>query len=177
MNYYVYHSTNIDNLMNILKSKILYANKYLDKNKRRLSGFEESQYIYASIFTNKTTVNSNFGVALLFSPEILYKEPFIFNDGWLAYPTNNSIYVDINDKKKLKDNKIKKMLDIVDNSKSIVDHEILFIGRVIIDKYLVGILCPNCDKNTILNIRNMINKNIKVFTSDTLPKTEFINLL
>jgi len=68
---YIYHSTNIDNLINILNDKVLYANKYIEKLHRRLSTTEDLPYIYTSLYV-EGSLNDNFGIALIFDPNILY---------------------------------------------------------------------------------------------------------
>ena len=95
---YVIHSTNLDNLLNILKSSILYANKYVDKTKWRLSGNQDSKYIYTNIYIPKPKV-PNFGPALIFNKDILQKESYIFNEAWVAGPYEDSVFVHSNDTK------------------------------------------------------------------------------
>ncbi|ARF12316.1 hypothetical protein Klosneuvirus_4_131 [Klosneuvirus KNV1] len=169
---YIYHSTNIDNLINILNDKVLYANKYIEKLHRRLSTTEDLPYIYTSLYVEES-LNDNFGIALIFDPNILYNVPFIFNYGWLVHPNDKSIYVYSDDDKDVKNTKINQISDFVKNAKSIMDYEILFIGRIILKEYLIGILCPECDKTTLNKIKSILKKNkldkVQLYTSTKLP--------
>ena len=169
--YYVIHSTNIENLIHILKTKILYANKYIDDKYKRLSGIEDSQYVYTSVYTKKG-LKENFGISLIFDAKILHTESFIFNYGWLALPNDNSIYVNKTEDNQTKDNKIKTILKHVNKSKKITDYEILFIAMISLDDYLVGISCPDCDSNIINKIKKILDngrlKNIKIYTDSNL---------
>lgn len=170
MKYYVYHSTNIENLLMIIKSKILYANRYIDDKYARLSQTEKLPYIYASIYTNDNFIKDNFGISLIFHPDILNKEPFIFNYGWLTHPTNKSIYV-YNDT-----NKINEIINKVKNYKKITDHELLFIGRIILKDYLIGIHCPipECNNETNNIIKKALEENgfmnVKIYNDIQMPE-------
>ena len=165
---YIIHSTNIENLIDILKINVLYANKYVKKSKWRMSGDEESQYIFTNLYVPKKDV-PNFGPALIFSSDILDKESYIFNDRWVGDPCETSIFVHLDDTKKVKKYKLNKIKKII-KPKRIIDYEILFVAMIILKDYLVGILCPDCDKKTVNKIQKLLIKNkmeyVKVHTAN-----------
>lgn len=164
--YCVVHSTSIDNLLLILNDKVLYANKYISNKHMRLSGQERSRYVYMGIYDANSP---NFGVALLFDPKILKDESFIFNYGWLATPTDTSIYVNKNDSIDINKKKLTTIFNYLSKTSKITDNEILFLGRILLCDYLIGVLCPNCDNTTIDKIRKIIDKeykNVKIYTGN-----------
>ena len=66
---YIYHSTNIDNLMQIISEKVLYANKYIKEEYRRMSTTEESIYVFTSLCHPDGKLQDNFGPCLMFSSD------------------------------------------------------------------------------------------------------------
>lgn len=170
---YVYHSTNIGNVINILNDGVLYANKYINEEHRRMSKTEELPYIYTSMYVPELGIE-NFGVALIFNPTILNQESYIFNYGWNVHPNDKSIYVNSIDNKEMNNNKLNKIIEYVRGSKKITDYEILFIGRIILKDYLIGILCPICDTQIITKIESLLKKknlnNVKIYMSNEFPQ-------
>ena len=171
-NCYIFHSTNNNNLMSILNDKILYANKYILDKYRRLANQEKLPYIYTSMYLSGS-IDDNFGPALLFDPNILKKESFIFNYGWSVHPNEQSIYVSASDDIESKENKLKIIIENIKTSKKITDYEILFVGRILLEDYLVGVLCPKCNDEKIDEIKTLLNKsklkNVKIYRSNKLP--------
>jgi hypothetical protein len=134
----------------------------------RMSVWEKIPYIYASLVIPETPF-SNYGMGLLFDSTILLKESFVFNFGWYVHPKDDSIYNNSKDIAYMKINNIQKMINHIKTNKKITNHEILFIGRIIIRDYLTGIMCPECDEKTINKLKKTLDKNnfenIKIYTT------------
>jgi len=166
--YYVVHSTSIENLPIILNTKILYANKYIDDKHMRIAGDEKLPYVYTSLYISCSKKES-FGISLLFSPQILEKESFIFNYGWLTHPNNKSIYVASDDQVDIKKKYIDTIINYVKITDNITHHEILFPARIILDDYLIGIICPKCDNDTVNKLKKILKnnnyKNVNIYTN------------
>lgn len=63
--YYIRHSTSYENLLSIVKSGKLLANKYVEESKWRLSGEHESKYIYTNIvFDDKNIGGAGHGAII-----------------------------------------------------------------------------------------------------------------
>lgn len=187
MEYYIYHFTQRKNILQIIKDNILYANKYLSKDRYVLSGIVETQYIFTKIFIDNTNQDLH-GITLIFDPKILYEQSSIYNDGWLGEPTDNAIYLDVSKDHKILTDKIKYILnDIkINNAKQMNDtdgkhlndpvfmrHELLFIGRILLKDYLIGIVYPLDDKKLLDEIKKILKKNkmdhVKIFNQKTMP--------
>ena len=170
--YYIIHSTNIENLQVILDTKVLYANKYIDDKYMRLSGDNKMPYVYTALCV-PPLLDKFAGITLLLHPNILEKESFIFNYGWQTYPTDKSIYVASNDDMGLKKEYINTMLNYVKTTKNLTHQEILFPGRILLDDYLIGILCYKCDNVTVNGLKKKLENNnykkVKIYTGETFP--------
>ena len=170
--YYIIHSTSIENLQVILNTKVLYANKYIDDKYMRLSGINKMPYVYTALCI-PPLLDKFAGFTLLLHPNILEKESFIFNYGWLADPTDKSIYVASNDDIALKKKNINTMLNYVKATDNVTDQEILFPGRILLDEYLIGILCYKCDNATVDKLKKILKNNnykkVKIYTGETFP--------
>lgn len=129
---YIVHSTSKENLIETLETGILYANKYIAPSKRRISPTEELPYIYTVLYVPNLPYElwSN---RFIFHPKILELEPSIFNYGWITHPNNKSIYIYTDDDKDMKQQKIKKMIDYVKTTTTIMDQEILFIACILLN--------------------------------------------
>lgn len=174
---YILHSVGWENIENVLKTGILYANKYIPEERRRFAGGEELPYVYTNIyFRDIKNISLGMGITLIFDSKIIYSQGLIFNDGWMVHPTNDSIYLnpedgkaEINKKLKLIKNRI---IHRMKTSKSIdiMHHEALFIGRIILENNLTGILCPECTDEQLSNIKNILDKlklKIKIYNKLT----------
>jgi hypothetical protein len=174
---YIYHSTSLENLIDILKSNIIYANKYLPESKRRLSGTNKKIYVFTHLHI-PSNEDKYFGVGLILHPDILCKESYIFNDGWLGEPDKDSIFVYSDDNKKIKKNKLKKIIKTVklieeqkNGDPKIMSNEVMFVERIQLKDYLIGIKCSdNCD---IKKIKSILKSNkmshVKIYKSSGLP--------
>lgn len=165
--YYVLHSTSYENMLDILKTGKLMANKYLPPEKRRMSGFEESDYVFANIVQRKDMGMPNFGCGLIFSSDLLKKNKFYFNPSWYAYPYEKTIEFEAGDAEF--DKKKRKMFSQIKDG-SQIKHEILFENSIDL-KYLIGIHCPECTTKKIKKIKKLIKrkKKIKIYSDYMIP--------
>jgi hypothetical protein len=166
---YIYHSTSLENLIDILKSNIIYANKYLPESKRILSGDSESIYIYTKLHLPKSKTDI-FGFTLILNPTILCKESYVYNNGWFFDPNEESIFVYSDDNKKLKFSKLKKIKTLIKqknnrykkekyNVNKLMGHEVLFIERINLKDYLIGIAYHRCNTSKIKKIKSILKSN------------------
>jgi len=63
----------------------------------------------------------------------------------------------------------------------LMGHELLFIARILLEDYLIGIFCPRCNNKELKQIEKLLKKNkmehVKLFTkSKYLPKINELNL-
>lgn len=169
---YILHSTSIKNLLDILTDCDIYANKYITKDKRRLSGNIESKYIYASIILNGQKI-LNFGAGLIINDKLLFRRLFIFNKAWIATKNKNSMIVKSNDSDVNKKAIFKKIKEYLSTTDTLTGHEILFKNKIKnIKKYLLGVYCPNCDESEIAKIKKIIDDGgykIKIYTGAYVP--------
>lgn len=170
---YILHSTNLENLVDMLLNGSIYANKYIDKNRRRMSGDIESKYVFANVIMNGQSV-PNFGIGLILSEDLLKKKTFIFNKGWIAAKNKHSIVVRSNDSAKKKELKMCMIKDNVSGTKTLMDHEILFKHKINnLKEYLIGIYCPDCGESDQNKIKDVLKKQgfkVKIYTETTTPE-------
>jgi hypothetical protein len=178
--YFITHSTSYDNLIQILKSKKLYAGYMVSKKYRRLSGSILSKYVFTNLIFNGQK-NPNFGHSLIFDEALLYDDSSWFNNGWAADPSDDSIHIDSNESIDAKNEKINTIHDIISRKATETEpcvsmfmrHELLFKKEINL-KYLIGIECPGCSKKEVTVIkkllRNMDRDDVKIYTQ-MLPTT------
>ena len=181
--YYLVHGTSsMDSLINILKTNKLKAGKHVLEKYRKFGGIEEnnSEEVYFSIYFNDLkNLTNTFDVSLLFHPNLLKDRNFVFNKGW-GYCPNYVIFeaYDTDFKNKIK--KIHKYLKHPDLPKilyefhTLLHHELYTIDKsdIIVDKYLVGIICLCTDEyklNKIKQLIKKINPNIKLYNTNIPP--------
>jgi hypothetical protein len=169
---YIFHSTSKENIIDSLKSGILYANKYIEPIKRKISQTEELPYIYTLLYIPNISYNF-LSYGFIFHPKILELEPVIFNHGWITHPNSKSIYIQSDDNQNIKIQKIQKIINYVKQTTKMTEQEILFIAYIILKDYLIGIMCPNCDKTSIKIIKQLLNKHnmghVVIYTNDQMP--------
>src|SRR5688572_24539680 len=87
-NFYFIHSTTVfENLLDILKTGILYQGKYVSVEQRQFYGPEPSDYVYANIyFEDIDNIKYPRDYTLILSPKIMEENGFFFNKGWQKYP-------------------------------------------------------------------------------------------
>lgn len=167
-NYYVLHSTNMENLLDILKTGKVLANKYIDPQKRRMSGDTETKYVFANLIQRKYMDVPNFGMGLIFDKKILRSEHFLFNPSWYAAPYEKSIKFFPDDPKF--NSKLKKVFDLI-TSPYPHKHELLFEDSIDL-KYLIGIHCPICTLEQLNEIRKIVGYQIPIYFTHNIPILE-----
>ena len=182
--YYIYHITELPQLLHILNDGILYANKYIEKKYWRMLSQEDVPYIFTRLFLDEPFNKdlSTLGIAVILDPKLLLKQSSIYNDGWVAKPDENSILLNLQDDQQIINNKINTIFEhVIKNDKDALNemglplksHEVMFIGRIILKDYLVGIMCPNCDESAINKIKKTLKihqmDHIKIFTGNSFP--------
>lgn len=179
--YYILHSTGFDNLLKILEDNALYPNKYLDSKYWRLSGDNEKNHVFLNLIENNKTIEStyNFGCGLIFSKKILEDNTFAYNDGWYTRIVDASIIVDKSLGNSKREKIIKTILEKLSKKENvlqnnmIMNHEILIEGKIEINKYLIGIICPMFYKKESNKIKNMLKKHkynrVKIYYGRNLP--------
>ena len=179
--YFIHSTTNVDNLINILETGIIYPGKYLKPKQRKLGNEEtEFDYIFLNIyFEDLKNMSQTWNYSLLLHPSIMCDNGFIFNNRWMAGPTNDSIIVP---KKTNSNEYIKKLESIRDFIKhpggliefpGTLQHEVLIDHPIYLNENnLLGIVCGACDKSDELSIirkiiKNKSYKNIKIIKNNT----------
>ena len=178
-NFYFIHSTTIfQNLLDILRTGILFPGKYLTLEQRKLYGEEPSDYVYANIyFEDIKNIEYTLDYTLILHPKIMDVDGFFFNIGWQKFPlkkseilaiesSNNStikypqtgIEISANDSPEIVNQKLKEIHDFLKNLKlpeillsspGIMHHEILFDHPInLSNSNLIGIICNYCDSST-----------------------------
>ena len=105
--FYVLHTTDIDNLLEILKSGTIYASLYTKKS--RMSGFV-LPYVYTTIYIPSVKNMAFNNMTLILDPSVIDNESCIFNKGWAADIYNKSILLPRYEDKITKNNKIVSLL-------------------------------------------------------------------
>ena len=158
--FYFIHSTMCyNNLLDILKTGILYPGKFVKPEQRQYCGEEtESDYIFMNIyFEDISNIEFTYDYTLIFHPKIMMENGFIFNRGW-AGKNENSIEIFSNDNNNITNKKIKSIHDflkdpelpaiIKEKSPGTHHHEILFDHPINLDNgNLIGIICNYCDES------------------------------
>lgn len=156
--YFIHSTTNFNNLLDILKTGVLYPGKYLRPDQRKFCGEEcESEYIYTNIyFEDIKNIDYVRSYSLLLHPQIMLDNGFYFNKGWIVAPTSTSIHVDNKDTmdNEQKITQIKEFLvnpvnipEIMKAKPGLYTHEVLFDHHINLDKNLVGIVCRYCNES------------------------------
>jgi len=190
--YYIYHWTQIDRLLTILEDGIIYAGKYLSKEHPTFAWETPSPYVFTRIYVETSLEKkTHFGLSLILHPKILYEQSSIYNPGWYSKPYEESMYINIYDKNTLEET-IKTVLENVIerdellfqkssgeiiNDPPMMRHELLFIARIILSDFLIGLIIP--EKET-KNVKKILKKkkmeHIKIFTGDKFPTYEELGL-
>ena len=152
--YAILHSTSYENLIDILKCGVLYANAYIDDKHKRLSGDENMEYIFTNMVRSDIKI-PDFGFGLLFNTNILNDKTFYFNKYWVAGINDGTIKVTKQNRKGLIRNIIKYINEKNDNiGHEVTGHEILFKKSIDVKKYLIGI---NCQVGTTEENQNLLD--------------------
>lgn len=128
------------NANNILKSGYIRSNK--KTGKKLFSGDEEKDIIYGSVVFNDLIDKFKpwSGTTFILSPMLIFNQKLGFNEKWLSYVTDKTIFNKNNRKfiKKIKEYMIK-------NNERIphMNHEIIFTQDINISKFVMGIIVSN----------------------------------
>ena len=161
------HNTkSIKSIKKILKSGKIKSGSSLNKSERRLSGGIPQKYIYSNIFFDTHSIHP---YSLIISGNIILTNDILFNKGWLANKTPNSISINKTDTLESKIRAIKKIKSNVsiknDSVENFMNHEILFETDIDVHKHVIGISCYEKDKPIIQKYLNNCNyKNITLYT-------------
>lgn len=187
--YFLIHGTkNLDNLINIFKSKYIYPGKDVEISKRWWLGDTKeystpSHNIYMNInFNDINNLNYSFPFSVIIDPKILKKYGGTFGLGWGYSPNNiiiekNDMYIDD------KLNKIKYKLlninmylpEILAKAESFMLHEII-INHKISTKYIIGIICKVDESkyfNEINELKKLTKNKIPIFTTNVIKDIKY----
>jgi hypothetical protein len=199
----IYHSVTppgIEKILKILDDGYIKLGTDVDEKYRVYTGANGTNYIFCNIYFPDIKNMSYWwtftnGVGLILHPKLLYNNGAIFNKGWQGGPyttKNNGFVIDKNDNYKTKRRtlmKIKKWLKNPHDIKEILqknehmNHEIIFNKQIPI-KYIIGIVCVNCDQKELDAIKNKAiknkaiekNLNIPVYTDATKMNLSSFNI-
>lgn len=181
-NFYFIHGTkSIASLYKILKDGKIELGKNVPVKYKKLGGDEELEYIYAHIyFEDLNNLTHMQDYSLIMSSDIIKQYGVCFNKGWTVGPTENSIIIYKKDDDITITKKINMMKKFIKNPSSLpqkivefgpfMHHEILFDEPIVLNKYLLGIVCLKCKDDTefqkIKKIIEIKYPNVKIFTEN-----------
>jgi len=192
-NYYIYHTTNSQNIELILKEGILKISTNMKAEDLNFgSTFYSTRiqpYLYCSIqFDDIKNMDDKYlkpHYSLILHPKILFENDTIFNKGWKGKPTkkNNcgdidSIMINKDDKYKIKIKKLNVIKEIIKDKllkprDYYNTHEFLFTKNINIKDYLIGISYNTFFNETSSHINNILEKygyrNIPVYKNEDVP--------
>lgn len=171
-NFYFLHFTTRNNLLDILSDGIILPGKNVPVSKRTLRK-NPLDNIYALIYFNDLkNISIMPSYALIINPNIILDYTTKFYKGWGTIP--NPIIIYPNDSLTTIKHKIAEIKNFIANpidlppilqSSEIMTHEVLFDKPIPLDKYLLGIICKNCNENKIRNIiKNTEYANVPIYT-------------
>ncbi|XWV25376.1 hypothetical protein QJ856_gp0388 [Tupanvirus deep ocean] len=206
-NFYFLHSTTrFENLLDVLKTGVLYPGKYVKRKQRVHYGPDPSEYLYANIYFDdiKNIKKNFFNFTLLLHPKIMNENGFFFNKGWQKHPYRGPDIVreDAITKKPVKypqtgieifgddsqqevNQKLKKIHDFLENpdlpqvflGSEILEHEVLFDHPInLSDNNLIGVICYNCDKFYQNNKKNNKGKNYLELIREAIKDKPYQNV-
>lgn len=162
--FFIFHWTNIKNLISVLKEGTLYGNSFLKDSRKRCSGKEDSIFIYTSIYFDKLP-DKNRSTGLILDKKVMKEQCCIFNHGWLAQPRKDSIYICPHDK--LINKKITDIITYRKQKPFFMDHELLFIGRLNIKPYLKSVVLVGATDKETEKIKKLLKDKYQI---DYLPE-------
>ena len=179
--FYIIHMTGSDSIIPLLKDKILYANKYIKKKYIKLWGKDyptRSDNIFTNIYFCPPIFDLYGWIKLVFDPKIIYDQGSAFNVGWHTAVDKESLLINPNENNiKEINNKLKIIKQkIIDKSKQTNSagmllwkdyhsHELLFFGRILLEDYLVAIICEGYDdkfKNKLRGLVKQYKNDVKI---------------
>lgn len=180
--YYILHGTRyFENIISILTDGEIKAGKYVSDTQR--SGANILDNVFANIyFKDIRNLDIFWSYSIVLHPRIIYDLEAFFNEGWQGGPGTKSIHFMKSDDPVTFNNKIEDAKKFVKNPHTLpklvqefptMTHEIVFSDKVPIKKYVIGIICNQCDDTRINQIKKVLKdnnyknyKNIKIVTNN-----------
>lgn len=180
--YFVHNTTDINSIISMIKTGILFIGKYVEKSKRKHSGKEPRDYIYTNIYFEDLKNLSHFmDYSIILYPNIIHKYGAVFNQGWQVFPgKENSIHFFKNEtpdefNKKMDD--VKSFLKnpntlpgIIQGAPGLLHHEFLFNHNIKLKDSLIGIICNWCSSDEVDKLNKLLEKysycNVRISTTN-----------
>ncbi len=190
--FFIHSTTVFENLLDILKTGVLYPGSYLSPERRQMCA--ECDDVYMNInFDDLQNIQWFHRYTLIFHPKIMYENGFIFNEGWgWAGPPEGTINIKKIDSKEEINHKLQIIHNFVENPilpeiilgfPATFHHQIVFDHPINLEGNLIGIACIYCDnisnekppdkqlKLIKKAIKNKPYANVSILTSNVpLPK-------
>ena len=165
--YFIHSTTEYSNLIDILRTGVIYPGKSLSCEKRKLCGDEPSKYVFANIyFEDLANISHMWDYSLLLHPRIMNDDGMIFNKGWHAGRDYQSIIIKPEDNKKNIADKFYEIRTFLKNPHSIpkiiqeapgmMHHEVLFDHPIYLSNNLLAIICNYCEASNLDEINDVI---------------------
>lgn len=161
--FYFIHTTSWKNLEKILEDNCLAPSIHLDPEHVRLGGHPLDCVFMHIFFDELKNIINNPGVSLLLSPEIINHFDIIFNKSWVGEKDNDSLFISKKDSINKKSKKIRKMYEYLEKPENMPTeknlfgwhgvHEVLICEKIPLDKFLIGIICPDCSRQQIKKLK------------------------
>jgi hypothetical protein len=172
--YFMHTTTVFENLLDVLRTDIIYPGKDVRPEQRQHYRINPSDYVYANIyFEDLGNIKATHNYTLLLHPKIMYQNGFFFNKGWQKIPYRGpnvpnidaitllpinypqpGIEISDTDNQQQTNDKLKQIHDFLKNPTlprqilglGILEHEILFDHPIdLTNGNLIGIVCGNCN--------------------------------
>lgn len=178
--YYLIHTTPFDHLIEILKTGWIKPAKDIPiKYMRFGKDGEPLEYIFTNIhfedLQNLTSLSSH---ALILSPQLIQDLDAIFVKGWSGGDFQKHDIIRFGTKDDIE--RIRKTLTeygpTPENMDGWMTHEVLFSGKISLEKYLVGVVCLNCNSNSMKKVRKLATKYEDIFVTDKNALPSFCEL-
>lgn len=163
----IHNTNNESNLFDILNDGILKPLNELDSSKGQLGKNKDSNLIYTiTYFYDLKNLTHLWDYCLIFSSDLFYDYNTWFNNSWQGGILKSSLTTkNINKiKQRIKNPKVnKKLQNLIKDSH--LNHELIFNKNIPLDKYLIGVICNECDKKHLQKLTN-----VPIFTTNLIPK-------
>lgn len=170
-NYYFVHNTkDINSIISLIKSGILFKGKYVKKSKRKHSGGESQDYIYTNMYFEDLKNLSHFmDYSIILHPNIIHKYGGIFNKGWQVLPDKSysipffkkdnpcEFNIKMENVREFIKNPIT-LPKIVQGATGLLHHEFLFKHNITLKDSLIGITCNGCSSENVDKLNKLLKK-------------------
>lgn len=168
--FYFIHGTSFENLLMILDDEYLKPGKSVPQKCIRLGGYPLDCIFSRIYFEEVKNISTYFGNSLILSPEILNDHNVGFNEGWSAGPDKKTLMLNKNDTNDILVDKLVKIKNFLQKKSvnesgdpEVMDQEVLFFDQISLKKYLLGIVCYECDKTNLDKIKKASKKYGDIF--------------